>query len=134
MDCSRAHVVCLLHSFLSSFPVISAVLHLFVKSGIMTDATRIFVARLSKYTTDVDLQAQFQNYGTVVEAKVIVDHATGRSKRYGFVTFSSPEEAEIAINNNGNIKIEGSTVHVEQAASCKWTQIRDLRDPELKGG
>jgi hypothetical protein len=49
-------------------------------------SNKLFVGGLSWDTTDDGLRAAFEGFGTVDEAKVILDRDTGRSRGFGFVT------------------------------------------------
>lgn len=59
---------------------------------------KLFVASLSFKIRDEDLRIIFEEGtgGKVISAKVIMDR-DGRSRGYGFVEMSTPEEAEVAI-------------------------------------
>ncbi|CAN6173252.1 unnamed protein product [Urochloa humidicola] len=43
------------------------------------------------------LRDAFAGYGEVIEARIIMDRETGRSRGFGFVTYTSTEEAAAAI-------------------------------------
>lgn len=60
-------------------------------------STKLFVGNLPFDITENDLQDAFAAHGTVVEANLMMDRATGRSRGFAFVTMSSPEEAQKAI-------------------------------------
>ena len=60
-------------------------------------STKLFVGNLSYNTTENDLQDAFAAHGTVVEANLMVDRMSGRPRGFGFVTMSTPEEAQKAI-------------------------------------
>jgi cold-inducible RNA-binding protein len=60
-------------------------------------STKLYVGNLSFDTTENDLQDTFAVHGTVVEANLMMDRATGRARGFGFVTMSTPEEAQKAI-------------------------------------
>lgn len=53
-----------------------------------TTFTKIFVGGLPYHTTDASLREHFQVYGEIEEAVVITDRQTGKSRGYGFVSFS----------------------------------------------
>src|SRR3954454_2518479 len=66
--------------------------------------TKLFVGNVSFNTTENDLQDLFAAHGTVVEANLMTDRLTGRPRGFGFVTMSTPEEAQAAISAlNGEI-------------------------------
>ena len=60
-------------------------------------SARLFVGNLSFNVTENDLQDAFAAHGTVVEANLMMDRATGRPRGFAFVTMSTPEEAQKAI-------------------------------------
>ena len=62
---------------------------------------RLFVGSLSWNTTSEELQNAFAACGDVVEAKVVTDRDTGRSRGFGFVTLGSSEDARNAIEAAG---------------------------------
>jgi hypothetical protein len=51
-----------------------------------TTYTKVFVGGLAWETRSEGLRAHFEVYGDILEAVVITDRATGRSKGYGFVS------------------------------------------------
>ncbi len=59
--------------------------------------TNIYVGNMSFDSSDADLEQAFAAFGTVNQAKVIVDRATGRSRGFGFVEMPKDEEARAAI-------------------------------------
>jgi RNA recognition motif-containing protein len=76
---------------------------------------KLFVGSLSWNTDDEGLQNAFSNFGDVTEAVVITDRETGRSRGFGFVTFSedsSAEEAQAALDGT---ELDGRTIRVNEA-------------------
>ncbi|XP_006305318.2 RNA-binding protein 38 isoform X1 [Capsella rubella] len=61
-----------------------------------TTFTKVFVGGLAWETHKVSLRNYFEQFGDIVEAVVITDKSSGRSKGYGFVTFCDPEAAQKA--------------------------------------
>uniref|UniRef100_A0A0D9WND3 RRM domain-containing protein n=1 Tax=Leersia perrieri TaxID=77586 RepID=A0A0D9WND3_9ORYZ len=62
-----------------------------------TTLTKVFVGGLAWETPSEGLRRHFEQYGEILEAVVIADRVTGRSKGYGFVTFREPEAARRAV-------------------------------------
>jgi hypothetical protein len=54
-----------------------------------TTLTKVFVGGLAWETPSEGLREHFQGYGEILEAVVITDRETGRSKGYGFVSYLS---------------------------------------------
>ncbi|XP_056844164.1 uncharacterized protein LOC108806374 isoform X2 [Raphanus sativus] len=64
-----------------------------------TKLTKIFVGGLAWETQKDTMRRYFEQFGEIVEAVVISDKNTGRSKGYGFVTFKEGEAAMRACQN-----------------------------------
>ncbi|XP_076918198.1 small RNA-binding protein 11, chloroplastic-like [Bidens hawaiensis] len=78
-------------------------------------ASRLYVAGLSFYTTEKALQDAFAQYGQVVEANVMMDKVSSRSKGFGFITYASADEAEKAITEMDGKTLHGRIITVELA-------------------
>jgi RNA recognition motif-containing protein len=77
--------------------------------------TKLFVGNLSFNTTENDLQDAFAAHGTVVEANLMMDRATGRPRGFAFVTMGSPEEAQKAIDAMNGATLDGRNITVNEA-------------------
>ncbi|CAO2040628.1 unnamed protein product [Urochloa humidicola] len=64
-----------------------------------TTLTKVFVGGLAWETPSEGLRQHFEVYGEILEAVVITDRETGRSKGYGFVIFRDPDSAARAVQN-----------------------------------
>jgi len=78
-------------------------------------STKLSVGNLSFNTTENDLQDAFAAHGTVVEANLMMDRMSGRPRGFGFVTMSTPEEAEKAIQALNGATIDGRALTVNIA-------------------
>src|SRR6185295_17251761 len=76
---------------------------------------KLFVGNLSFNTTENDLQDAFAAHGTVLEANLMVDRMTSRPRGFGFVTMSTPEEAQKAIEALNGKEIDGRALTVNVA-------------------
>lgn len=61
-----------------------------------TTLTKVFVGGLAWETPKEAMRDYFQQFGDILEAVIISDKLTGRSKGYGFVTFKEAEAARKA--------------------------------------
>jgi RNA recognition motif-containing protein len=77
--------------------------------------TKLFVGNLSFNTTENDLHDAFAAHGTVVEANLMVDRASGRPRGFAFVTMGSPEEAKKAIDAMNGASLDGRNLTVNEA-------------------
>ena len=76
---------------------------------------KLFVGNLSFNTTENDLQDAFAAHGTVLEANLMTDRTSGRPRGFGFVTMSTPDEAQAAIDALNGQQIDGRAVTVNIA-------------------
>ncbi|WVZ73609.1 hypothetical protein U9M48_021895 [Paspalum notatum var. saurae] len=86
-----------------------------------TTYTKVFVGGLAWETPSEGLREHFQVYGEILEAVVITDRETGRSKGYGFVIFRDPEAAARAVQNP-NPMIAGRRANCNIAAQRQTQQ------------
>ena len=77
-------------------------------------STKLFVGNLSFNTTENDLHDAFAAHGTVAEVNLMTDRMSGRSRGFAFVTMSTPEEAEKAIEamNGASLDNRALTVNI----------------------
>jgi len=78
-------------------------------------STKLFVGNLDFKVTENDLQDAFAAHGTVVEANLVTDRATGRPRGFAFVTMSTPEEAQKAIDALNGKEMGGRALNVNIA-------------------
>ena len=76
--------------------------------------TKLYVGNLNYSTTQEDLKGLFEKYGTLTSVNVISDKYSGRSKGFGFVEFSTTEEAGKALELNGS-DFMGRNITVSEA-------------------
>ncbi len=76
---------------------------------------KLFVGNLSFNTTENDLRDAFAPHGSVADVNLMLDRATGRSRGFAFVTMSSPEEAQTAIQGMSSASLDGRALTVNLA-------------------
>lgn len=76
---------------------------------------KLFIGSLSYDSTEDSLREYFATVGEVTEAVIISDRDTGRSKGFGFVTMSSDEEAQKAIEQLDGTSLDGREIAVSIA-------------------
>lgn len=76
---------------------------------------KLYVGNLSYDCTQDDLTKKFGEYGEVTEAVTISDKFTGRSKGFGFVTFSDASSAQKAVDEMNGQEWMGRTLRVDKA-------------------
>lgn len=76
---------------------------------------KLFVGNISFNTTENDLQDAFAAHGTVLEANLMTDRATGRPRGFAFVTMSTDEEAQKAMSAMNGANMDGRNLTVNIA-------------------
>ena len=76
---------------------------------------KLYVGNLSYDTTENDLNDAFATFGTVAEANLVMDRETNRPRGFGFVTLSSAEEAQEAIEGLNGKDLHGRALTVNVA-------------------
>jgi RNA recognition motif-containing protein len=75
----------------------------------------IFVGSLSFNTTEEDLRKEFEAFGEVDSAKIILDHETLKSRGFAFVTMPNQDQATAAIASLNGREINGFALKVNEA-------------------
>lgn len=65
----------------------------------MDSGNKVYVGNLAWGVDNSTLENLFSEQGRVLDAKVIYDRESGRSRGFGFVTYGSAEEVNKAISN-----------------------------------
>jgi RNA recognition motif-containing protein len=78
------------------------------------DKNKLFVGSLPWSINNDTLKELFAQYGEITEAIVINDRDTGRSKGFGFVTFTNEADAQKALEMNGK-EVDGRPIVVNIA-------------------
>jgi len=79
----------------------------------MTDPNKIFLGGVAFVTTEDGLKTYLSKYGTVSDVVIMKDKYTGRSRGFGFATFTEEEAAAKALADTHII--DGRTVEVKNA-------------------
>ena len=85
----------------------------------------LYIKNLDDDMDDDKLRADFEPYGTITSAKIMRDEK-GISKGFGFVCFSSPDEATKAVSEMNGKMIGSKPLYVSLA------QRRDVRKQQLE--
>ena len=81
--------------------------------------TKVYVGNLNFTVTTDDLKAYFAEAGTVVDAVVIMDKYSGRSRGFGFVEMKDEKEGEKAIELFNGKEWQGRNLVVNVAREKK---------------
>src|SRR5437667_3015120 len=90
--------------------------------------TRLFVGNLSYQTMENDLQEYFSQAGVVSSVNLMLDKFTGKSRGFAFIEFSTPAEANKAVEMFHNKEFQGRPLTVNIA------RPKEDRPPRSGGG
>ncbi|XP_051123497.1 glycine-rich RNA-binding protein RZ1A-like [Andrographis paniculata] len=76
---------------------------------------RCFIGNLSWSTSDRGLKQAFEKFGHLVDAKVVVDKFSGRSRGFGFVSFEEERAMEEAMEAMNGMDLDGRSITVDKA-------------------
>jgi len=89
---------------------------------------KIFVGGIHLETTKADLEECFGKYGSIVDATVMVDRESGRSRGFGFVTFQSEDSVDRLLQFDHEIR--GRKVDCKKAVPREETnELPNMRVP-----
>ena len=96
-------------------------------------STKVVVGGISWDATDQDLNELFSEVGEVSEAVILQDRETGRSRGFGFVTFSSDSDAQSAIEKYNGHEFQGRplTVNGDGTVSRDFTYITNVVEANM---
>ncbi|ONK75427.1 uncharacterized protein A4U43_C03F16730 [Asparagus officinalis] len=83
--------------------------------GSFDAANRLYVGNLSWGVDNSALENLFSEQGNVTDARVVYDRDSGRSRGFGFVTYSTAEEANNAVSNLDGSDLDGRSIRVSVA-------------------
>nr|KJB39955.1 hypothetical protein B456_007G039400 [Gossypium raimondii] len=86
-----------------------------LRSMSTSPSSKLFVGGISFQTDDQSLREAFSKYGEVIDARIIMDRETGRSRGFGFVTYTSSEDASSALQALDGQVLHGRQVRVNYA-------------------
>ena len=78
---------------------------------------KLLVRNLARNTTEEELKALFEEYGTVQSCDLVLDKATGSSKGFAFVEMPKAGEAKAAMKSLNNTTVAEKKIRVKRAVS-----------------
>ena len=78
---------------------------------------KLLIRNLDRSTTEEELKALFQEYGTIQSCDLVMDGDSGSSKGFGFVEMPKIGEAKAAIKNLNNKTIGSNKIRVKTAGN-----------------
>ncbi|HCY76747.1 MAG: RNA-binding protein [Ignavibacterium sp.] len=78
-------------------------------------STKLFVGSLPWSVNDQKLKETFEQHGSVLSAKIIMDRDTNKSRGFGFVEMENSSDASKAIKALNDTEIDGRSIVVNEA-------------------
>jgi RNA recognition motif-containing protein len=76
---------------------------------------KLLIRNLNRTTSEEQMKALFDGFGTVQSCNLVMDKLTGGSKGFGFVEMPSNGEAKDAIKGLNNSELDGNKIRVKKA-------------------
>ncbi len=76
---------------------------------------KIYVGNMNYKTDEQTLRKEFEAFGEVLSAKIVIDQMSRRSKGFAFVEMANDSEAINAINALNGKEIDGRPLKVNEA-------------------
>ena len=73
----------------------------------------LFVGRLDYTTSEKRILREFEQFGRVLEVKLVLDKLTGKSRGYAFVEFENEKDMRYAYKQGDRMKIDGRQVLID---------------------
>jgi RNA recognition motif-containing protein len=86
---------------------------------------KLLIRNLARTTTEAEIRAMFEDYGTVQSCNLVLDKTTGESKGFGFVEMPKPGEAKAAVINLNGKEVAGHKIRVKKAEAKPQARSAD---------
>lgn len=75
---------------------------------------KIFVGGIDPMVNERDFNEFFSQFGSIIDAQLMIDKDTGRSRGFGFITYDSPDAVD-RVTVNKYLTLKGKTMEVKRA-------------------
>jgi RNA recognition motif-containing protein len=76
---------------------------------------KLLIRNLPRTTSEEELQALFEPYGSIQSCTIVLDKETGLSKGFGFINMPKPGEAKAAMKMLNGHDLAGNKIRVKKA-------------------
>lgn len=87
------------------------------------EVRKIYVGNIGQEATVEELADPFRAFGSVKEARIILDRDTAASRGFGFVTFDEPAAVESLMEKNPPVHVKGNLCEYRRAQPKQDTQV-----------
>ena len=75
---------------------------------------KLLIRNLARKTSEAEVKALFEDYGTVQSCDLVLEKASGESKGFAFVEMPKVGEAKAAMKNLNNTLVAGNHIRVKK--------------------
>ena len=75
---------------------------------------KLLIRNLARKTSEAELKALFEDYGTVQSCDLVREKDSGESKGFAFVEMPKVGEAKAAMKNLNNMLVAGNNIRVKK--------------------
>ncbi|KAF5739600.1 RNA-binding family protein isoform 1 [Tripterygium wilfordii] len=83
---------------------------------------KIFVGGIPTTVGEDEFRDFFAQFGEVIEHQIMRDHATNRSRGFGFITFETDQAVEEILEKGNRLELDGAQVEIKKAEPKKPNQ------------
>ena len=76
---------------------------------------KILVRNMARSTSEAELKALFESFGTVQSCSLVLDPKSGGSKGFAFIEMPKTGESKAAIKNLNGKDVDGQRIRVKKA-------------------
>ena len=76
---------------------------------------KLLIRNLSRTTTEAQLRAEFEAFGTVQSTSLVLDKKSGASKGFAFIDMPKAGEAKAAMKHLNGGQLDGTKIRVKKA-------------------
>jgi heterogeneous nuclear ribonucleoprotein A1/A3 len=80
---------------------------------------KVYIGGLEMDVTSEELKEVFEEFGEIIESRVIKDRYTKQSRGFAFITFKREEDADTAIAEADGGELDGVPIRVREAKERK---------------
>ncbi len=77
---------------------------------------------MARNTSEADLKALFESFGTVQSCSLVLDPKSGGSKGFAFIEMPKAGESKAAVKNLNGKYVDGHRIRVKKADKIEKTQ------------
>jgi cold-inducible RNA-binding protein len=77
--------------------------------------SKLYVGNMSFNTSEDNLRAVFEPFGTITDIHIANDRETGRPRGFAFITFATEQESKLAMEKMNGADLDGRALTVNEA-------------------